>query len=345
MFMETLPYKMNEGDNIATISEIAKRAGVGATTVSRYLNNHPYISKEKCKRIKKAIEDLNYVPSSIASQMRSKKSMVIGVLVSRVTNPFFSVLFDKMERLLHKFGFEVMITQTYDDPSLESVFLKQLKSGRVDAVILASIEDENEVIKTYREFPQKVILVNEKIKGLEQNSITLDHYNATLNGLEYLWNIGRNRIAYVTGGKFKCQKHGSNRNQAYLDFLNTHQLKFKNEYLFSEKHTLVDGQQIAKKIMQLSELPDAIFANSDEVAVGIIDELIKNDVSVPEKIAVMGYDDQPLSKYVKVPLTTIHQPIDALAAAAVSKLLNNLDIENEIEEKDLSLKLIVRESA
>lgn len=109
---------------MATISEIAKAAGVGVTTVSRYLNHHPYISAEKRARIEKAIHQLGYTPSAAATSLRAQATGNIGVLVSRVTNPFFAGLFDAIERELHAHGYQVMITQTYDDPEAEERFLK-----------------------------------------------------------------------------------------------------------------------------------------------------------------------------------------------------------------------------
>lgn len=108
---------------VTTIQEVAKEAGVGTTTVSRYLNNQPYVSDEIKEKIKKAIEALDYTPNKVAKQFRTNKTKQVGVLVSRITNPFFAYLFDGIERELNKYGYTAMIMQTYDDPKIEKTFL------------------------------------------------------------------------------------------------------------------------------------------------------------------------------------------------------------------------------
>lgn len=113
---------------MATIKEIAKKAGVGVGTVSRYLNDHPYVSEDKRKKIQAAIDELDYTPSAIATQLRSQSTKNIGVLVSRLANPFFAELFDAIERKLNLYGYQVLVSQTHDDSAAEQRFLDQLKT-------------------------------------------------------------------------------------------------------------------------------------------------------------------------------------------------------------------------
>lgn len=330
---------------MTTINEIAKEAGLGTTTVSRYLNNKPYVSEEKKKKIEEAIKKLDYTPNTVAKQLRTHQTKQIGVLVSRITNPFFAELFDEIERLLHKYGYNVMIMQTYDDPTVEKHFLNMLQSREVDAIMLASIEDSDQVVKTAKKYPGKVILVNENIPELKNDSISLDHYSAVIAGLKYLVKNNRTDIAYVTGGSFNGKRHGSTRTQAFLDFMQKNQLSINTEWIFEGYHTIADGIKLAKEIKELGKRPNAVFTNSDEVALGLIEELKKENIEVPKDIAVFGYDDQPFSKYAQVPLTTIRQPVKAIAQNAVKILLAHLGIENSITKSDLKLKVVIRQSA
>lgn len=329
---------------MTTISEIAKEANLGTTTVSRYLNNQPYVSKEKRQRIEAAIKKLDYTPNTVAKQLRTHKTNQIGVLVSRITNPFFAQLIDGIERLLHKYGYSVMVMQTYDDPEVEQHFLGMLDSHEVDAIMLASIEKADQIIKTAKKYPGKVILVNEDIPELRPNSIILDHYDAVKTGLRYLFNKGYKRISYVTGGSFTSSDHGSTRTQAFLDFMQEHNLTIKADWIFEGYHTIDDGFKLANNILNLKQKPEVVFTNSDEVALGLIVNLQKHNIKIPNNIAVMGYDDQPLSKYAAVPITTIHQPVDDLARAAVHKLLDNLKVKNHIQVPKMKLKVIIRKS-
>ena len=169
---------------MATISEIAAAAGVGVTTVSRYLNHHPYISADKKARIEAAIKTLGYTPSAAATSLRAQATGNIGVLVSRVTNPFFAGLFDAIERTLHAHGYQVMISQTYDDPDAEGRFLNQLKSRELDGVILASVEAPARVAAVAKAFPGRVVVVNADVQIPNAKSFVLPHYQATRDALD-----------------------------------------------------------------------------------------------------------------------------------------------------------------
>ena len=330
---------------MTTISEIAKEAGLGTTTVSRYLNHQPYVSEKKRQKIEAAIKKLNYVPNRAAKQLRTHKTNQIGVLVSRITNPFFAQLFDGIERLLHQYGYNVLIMQTYDDSKVEQHFLNMLESHEVDAVTLASIENKDNILKMAKKFPGKVILVNENCPELKDEVISLDHYHAVKNGLEYLYKKGKSKISYVTGGSFSGTSHGSTRTQAFLDFMQQYSLPIESNWIFENLHTVSDGENLAKRLISLDHRPEAVFTNSDEVALGMIAEFHNSGIKVPDDIAVMGYDDQPFSKYALIPITTIHQPVHELAKASVRKLLFNLGVNNDIKVGNLDLTLKVRQSA
>ncbi|MBP2058476.1 DNA-binding LacI/PurR family transcriptional regulator [Lactobacillus colini] len=330
---------------MATIKQVAKEAGVGTTTVSRYLNNQPYVSDDIKDRIKAAIKKLDYTPNRVAKQFRTNQTKQIGVLVSRITNPFFAYLFDKIEREFHKYGYTAMIMQTYDDPEIEKYFLNMIDSHEVDGLMLASVEDDKQVMEMFHKYPKSIVLVNEYIPELKDVSIRLDHYQATLNGLKYLFDKGNKKIAYITGGKFKNNSHGNIRNRAYRQFLEDVHQQIDTDLIFENLHSSEDGEKLGEILFKADQKPDAVFTNSDEVAIGLISSLKDNGIRVPEDIAVMGYDDQPFSKYALVPLTTIAQPVNGLALNSVRLLLNNMDVQNNIKKEPLKLKIIKRQSA
>lgn len=335
---------------MATIKEIAQKAGVGVGTVSRYLNHHPYVSEDKQAKIRAAIDELDYTPSAIATQLRSQSTKNVGVLVSRLTNPFFAELFDAIERKLNLYGYQVLVSQTHDDSAAEQRFLDQLRNQQVDGVILASVENHELVRSFAQTYPQKVVLLNEENKYANIQSVTLNHYQATFDALDYLYSNGHRHFAYITGGNYSVKSPGYSRTKAFQDFSKKYQLSINQDWLFSQKHTAKDGQKIANKLIKnyKNALPDAIFTNSDEVAIGLIDEFQKNNISIPKDVAVIGYDDQPFARFAAVPLTTIRQPINAMANQAVNLLLRSLtgqSIPENITSEDLKLKLIVRKSA
>lgn len=332
---------------IATIKDVAKHAGISVSTVSRYLNDHPYISEEKRNKIKEAMDELNYTPSIVATQLRSKKGMMIGILVSRITNPFFSYLFDSIERQAKLNGYNVLMMQTYDDKYAEINMLEMLKQHVISGLIMCSVESEPDVIEAYQEYGP-IVSCNEFLQSKTIPQITTDQEKAAYEAIRYLVDVGYKKIAYCTGGDLTKSGHGSERTRGVERALTESNRAVKKEWLFKQVHSLNDGRQVAEEILKLSDdnRPDAIFANSDEVASGIIECMSEHGKKVPEFLAVMGFDDQPFSALLKVPLTTISQPVEALGREATKVMVSLLEGDHyTIDQKSLTLKLIKRESA
>lgn len=138
--------------------------------------------------------------------------------------------------------------------------------------------ENHELVRSFAQaYPQKVILLNEENKYQDIQSVTLNHYQATFDALNYLFNQGNHHFVYITGGNYDVKSHGYSRTKAFQDFAKQHQLSINPDWIFSQKHTAADGQEIARNLIKNSKntLPDAIFTNSDEVAIGLIDELQK----------------------------------------------------------------------
>lgn len=331
---------------MATIKEVAKLAGLSVSTVSRYLNNHPYISEDKKNRIKEAMEELDYVPSSIATQLRSNKNNTIGVLVSRITNPFFSNLVDSIERNCKNLGYKVLIMQTYDDDKAELDMLNLLKQQVISGIIMCSIEGDISRIASFQKYGH-IVLCNEREPNIDIPQIYTNQESMSYEATQYLIDNGYRKIAYCTGGNLVIGGHGSYRTTGFENALKKNQLEMKKEWIFKEVHTIDDGRKIARKICNMSydERPDAVFTGSDEIAYGLIDEVQIFGLSVPNDLAILGFDNQPYANLLSVPLTTINQPVEELGIES-SNLLIGL-IENspyKVNETALQLKLIIRKS-
>lgn len=331
---------------MATIKDVAKKAGLSVSTVSRYLNNHPYISDDKRERIKKAMDELNYTPSSVATQLRSKKGTMIGILVSRITNPFFSYLVDSIERQVKQHGYNVLIMQTYDDKNAEIRMLEMLKQQVIAGLIMCSVEGDPTIIESYQEFGP-IVLCNEQISSSTIPQVFTNQEKATYDATNYLITKGYRKIAYCTGGSLTRGGHGNARTSGFEKALTESQLPMKIDWIFKQVHTNKDGQQIANKILALPKenRPDAIFTSSDEVASGILQMMIKAGKKIPEDLAIMGFDNQPFTALLTVPLTTIAQPVAALGKESTNLLIALLEDRNyQIDDSELNLELIIRES-
>lgn len=332
---------------MATIKDVARRAGLSVSTVSRYLNKHPYISEEKRKRIQEAMEELHYRPSTVATQLRSKKGKMIGILVSRIVNPFFSQLVDAIEKCAKAKGYNVLVMQTYDDQNAEMNMLEMLKQHVISGLIMCSIEGDPKEIEAYQEFGP-IVLCNEEIPGSNLPQLYTDQAAASFEAVDYLIQQGCKRIAYCTGGTLTTGGHGNSRTEGFEKAINQHGLPMKIDWIFKQVHTIQDGQQVARKMLALPEAsrPDAVFTSSDEVAIGILKEYLAAGKKVPEDLAILGFDNQPFTDVLAVPLTTIAQPVEALGREATNLMIATLEERTyEVDQSQLHLTLVKRESA
>ncbi|MXQ51280.1 substrate-binding domain-containing protein [Salinicoccus hispanicus] len=333
---------------MATIKDVAHKAGLSVTTVSRYLNNHPYISDEKKEKIRDAMEELDYVPSSLATQLRSNRGTMIGVLVSRLTNPYFAYLVDAIEKKAKQQGYRLLIMQTYGDKQEEINTLEMLKEKTISGLIMCAVENDLETVESYAKYGAIAVSTQTDYKSDRLRLITTNQEQATYDAINFLIRKGYTGIAYSTGGDFTDQSHGSYRNKGYLRALEESDIKLNERWIFKNNHTIEDGMEIAVQLSRLNEKdrPDAIFAGSDEVAIGIIRKFEQLNIRVPADIAVMGFDNQPFSSLAKIPLTTVGQPMETLGQQAASLIISMIEgTEFAIDESQLKLKIIERESA
>ncbi|MFZ2614039.1 MAG: LacI family DNA-binding transcriptional regulator, partial [Raoultella planticola] len=201
---------------MATIKDVAEKAGLSVTTVSRFLNNHPYISDDKREKILAAMKALDYEPSTVAQQMRGVKTYRIGVLISRITNPFFASLVDALEVTARKNGYSVLIVQNHDSAGEEKNCLDLLKKKIIDGLILCAVESNKNVLEKYQQYGP-ILLCNTSVEATSLPVVKVDDRRATYNAVTYLINKGYKKIAYSTGGTFAQKGHGSRRNNGFLE--------------------------------------------------------------------------------------------------------------------------------
>ena len=332
---------------MATIKDVAEKAGLSVTTVSRFLNQHPYIADDKREKILAAMQELDYQPSTVAQQMRGVKTHRIGVLISRITNPFFASLVDALEVTARKNGYSVLIVQNHDSSGEEKNCLDLLKKKIIDGLILCSVESQRNVIEEYQKYGP-ILLCNTSIAASTLPVVRVDDQGATYNSIRYLIGKGYRRIAYSTGGGFQHKGHGSRRNSGFLAAMNEAGLTVNDSWIFRYNHTYMDGRTMAQRLLQMaeSERPDAVFAGSDEVACGLISALTANGVRVPEEMAIVGFDNLPVAAMLNIPLTTVNQPIDELGKVSVEYLISLINGQPyHYDGAALKSELVIRRSA
>ncbi|SDI47827.1 LacI family DNA-binding transcriptional regulator [Alteribacillus bidgolensis] len=327
-----------------TISDVAKLSGLSKSTVSRVINNYPHVSKEKRELVEKAMKELSYTPSPTARRMRGQVTTTIGVIIPRITNPFFSYLVNAIEQTAYKNGHQVIIFQSNENKEKEIDFLNLLKTNQVDGVIMTAIENDWEVVRSFQEFGP-ILLCNEYLNNADVPTVRLDQIKGAYIGTKHLLEKGHTKIAYCTGGLFAVDGKDCDRNQGFQKAMQEGGLTVNPPWVFVNKHTMEDGKAVMRQILDMKERPTAVFTGSDEVAGGIIVEAKESGLNIPEDIAVIGFDDQPLAELVAPKLTTIRQPVNDMGQKAVQIMIKMLNHEKlEQMEYELPIELICRQS-
>ncbi|MED4130073.1 LacI family DNA-binding transcriptional regulator [Shouchella miscanthi] len=320
---------------MSTIKDVATKAGVSRSTVSRVLNNHPYVDEKKRKAVQDAIKELGYTPNSSAQRLRGTETKTIAVLVSRIVNPFFSAVVDAMDEVATMHSYRMILCNTRGRADQELHFLELLRTKQVDGVILASVVNEWETIYPYLQYGP-IVLCNEYPRGLHGAPvITIDQKKAMTTITKHLLHKGYHSIAYCNVYDVNHLPEGVRSPLAedrYEGFVQAMEMEGKvvhSSWRFSG-HSVDDGRNILRTILGLTNRPDAIITGSDEIAAGIIAEAKIKNVRIPEDLAVVGFDNQPTATLLEPQLTTIHQPTFEMGKQTMEMLLALLA--NQIEQ-------------
>jgi DNA-binding LacI/PurR family transcriptional regulator len=329
---------------MATISDVAKLSGLSKTTVSRVINNHPYVSDRKRELVHQAMKELGYTPNPAARRLRGQLTTTIGVIVPRIVNPFFAYLVDSIEQAAYKKGHQVLICQSNEDKDKELAFMDLLKTKQVDGIIMTSIENEWEMIRSYKEYGV-ILLCNDYVNDASVPMIRLDQAKGAYLGIQHLLEKGHHKIAYCTGGLFDEEGKGKDRNHGFQKAMNHAGVKVNPKWIFVDQHTIEDGRSVLKQILEMKDRPTAVFTGSDEVAAGVMMEAKQQGLLIPDDLAIIGFDDQPLAEILDPKLTTIRQPVDQMGDKSIEIMIEMLENpEMEIQNVELPIELIIRQS-
>lgn len=328
---------------MTTIEDVARLAGLSRTTVSRVINNHPYVSKIKKKLVLDAMEELGYVPNSAARSLRNQRTGVIAVFIPRVMNPFFSQLIEILEMAASEREYQLIVCQTQYSKKKELAYLNLLKTRQVDGVIMTSMANSWEIIQPFLDYGP-IILCNEYEDQATVPMIYIDQYEAGYLATKHLIDQGHEKIAYC------CGKYASNvaaaREKGFKKALQDACLPFSEEYAFRTAFQCSDGKQVFEQIQYMEEKPTAIFTGSDELAAGIIAEAKKSGWSIPDDLAIIGFDNQKITELMDPMITTVHQPLEEMGKKTFSVMMEKIHSKNYSRKEihQFYMDLIVRES-
>ncbi|QTD38403.1 LacI family DNA-binding transcriptional regulator [Polaribacter batillariae] len=331
-----------------TIKDIANVLNISAAAVSKALHNDSRISDKTKKAVKQVAKNLNYQPNHLASALRSGKSKLVGVIVPRTNSNFFSSVIQNIEEVLNKEGYNIIITQSNESFKKESDCIDALLFTQVDGII-ASMANETVDLSAYEKVKSKgipLILFDRGENNLNVDYIGIDDYNSSHVIIEHLVAKGCKRIAHIGG--YKRTRIYNNRIRGYIDALKKHNLPLDDELLTESGLTIEDGREKMLELLQLKEKPDAIYAAGDYAALGALQVLKEQQISIPNEIALVGFGNEPFTDMVSPTITSVNQHSAEIGQQAAKRFLTYVDTENieqNLNKIILNATLIVRDSS
>lgn len=301
-----------------TIKDVAEKAGVSVTSVSRVLNDRGYLSTELKEKVMAAIEELNYTPNEIARSFFKSETRSIALIVPTSVHPFFSELTFHIENELSELGYHLYICNSLDDPNKEKEYLKMLSEKRVDGIIVGS---HNMDIQEYDNVKGSIVSIERKINE-QIPMIESDNYLGGKLATEELVNHGCKKIICITGDQ-DAGTPANNRVLAYSDVILKNNLK---EYIY--KIPFNEDREVKIKIIEeifKDAMPfDGIFAGDDLTAQYVIQLARSLNIHMPEDLLVVGFDGTELIRDLFPEFITVVQPLEQMANKAVKVLIDSI---------------------
>ncbi|WP_225622241.1 ribose operon transcriptional repressor RbsR [Musicola keenii] len=309
---------------MATMKDVARLARVSTSTVSHVINDNRYVSDAIRDRVMKAVDQLNYAPSALARSLKINQTRTIGMLLTASSNPFYAEVVRGVERCCYERGYSLILCNTEGDHHRMSRSLETLLQKRVDGLLLMCTESRMPSPDIIRRYPSIPVVMMDWAPFDGNSDVIKDN---SLQGGEaathYLISQGYRKIACIAGPQDKTTAH--NRLEGYRKAMHQAGLVIPEGYEVTGDFEFETGFRAMESLLALPERPHAVFACNDAMAVGAYRALYQAGLSVPHDMAVIGYDDIELARYLSPPLTTVHQPKDELGELAIDTLLHRLE--------------------
>jgi DNA-binding LacI/PurR family transcriptional regulator len=299
-----------------TLTEVSKRANCSLSTVSRVLSGSSYPVKEEIRtKILCVAKELGYIPPSLRKPKRKQTTKDIGVLIPTIANQFYSQLLIGIENSCSEYEYTPIICSSRRSSEKELENLKLLCKKAVSGIILSSISENQAFLSNIVKQDIPIVVFDQSLKELEVSYVKFDYFEAGRLAVEYLFLKGHRRIAFASPPINRSVRQEAL--NGYLYALKEFMIPIRREYLLVSEveneqdfgmYDFENGKYLARKILQLDEPATAVFTLNDMTAFGLIDELRRQNLRVPEDISVIGFDNLEMSALFNPPLTTINQP-------------------------------------
>jgi LacI family transcriptional regulator len=328
------------------MKDIAEALGVSIGTVSKVLRNHPDISEETRERVRKRMKEVNYRPNLTARALVTGRTYSIGFIVPDLVHPFFGEVGRGLSRVLHKKGYNLIISSSEEDRLLERRGIEQLLERRVDALILASSGHDADSLRYLEQQKTPYILIDRRPTGLKTNFIGVDDEEIGILATQHLLDMGCRLIAHISGPAIST---GSGRLRGYQRALERHGLPVAPQYVIARDHGDEEsdrtGYEAMKCLLALERPPDGVFCYNDPTAMGAMEAASERGVSIPRDLAVVGAGNVRYARFLHI--TTVDQQSEEIGDRAGKLALRLVESKSAPKPQTILLKpsLVVRASS
>jgi DNA-binding LacI/PurR family transcriptional regulator len=325
------------------IAEIARRANVSTATVSRTINQSGPVKAATARKVWRVVTEMDYYPNSHARALVSGRSRLLGLIVSDITNPFFSELIRAFESHAAQQQYDLLITSTDYETARMTATLRRMLERKVDGVAVMTSEMDLGLIRELSRRGVPIVFMDVGQMGPRMSHVSIDYGNGIVQAVEHVLGLGHKHVAFISG---PLDLHSARtRRQAFLDTMRAHRLVPERRMIREGTHTADGGQREMAALLRLSRRPTAVVASNDWTAIGALHAVFAAGLRVPEDISLVGFDDIPLVSYTTPALTTVRMSAVDVGSTAFNALFRMIGGDrHEGEVFQIPTRLVIRDS-
>jgi len=326
-----------------TIKEVAGKAGVSTATVSRVFNNVGPVDDATRRRVQRVAKQLRYTPNAVGRSLSTRRTDAIGLLLPDLYGEFFSEVIRGADQTAQKNRYHLLVSSSHNHRHEIEAALRVM-SGRVDGLVLMSPQIDAQTLKSNLPLNLPVVLLNCYVDGVSFDSLNIDNCGGASEMIRHLLQHGHQRIAIIKGTEKNLD--AEERLRGYRQALRENRIAPSEALEISGSFSEESGYEAMKKILALTPRPTAIFASNDSMAIGALGALRELGVAIPREMALVGFDDIPIARFLSPTLTSVRVSISELGAMAIQKLVHAIREKNNHAKQHavIPTSLALRES-
>lgn len=328
----------------ATIRDVAKEAQVSVATVSAVLNESKYVSPPLVERVRRSAEALDYRPNGLARSLKTRRTRMLGLILSDITNPFFTTMVRAVEDTARRHGYSLILGNTDEESAKEETYVELLRARQVDGLILVASAGEHAYLPDLLARDLPIVCVDRSLVHLGVDSVLTDNVAGAYQAVGHLLALGHRRIGIVTG--IPRITSTDQRLAGYAQALAERGLPTDPALVRPSDSTIAGGERDAAALLDRPDRPTALFATNNQMTIGALRAIQARGLRCPEDIALVGFDDFEWADVFRPRLTTVRQPVYALGRAVARLLVRRIEGQRTGPAREVVLPptLVVRES-